>query len=65
MCFSDFNGDGRVDSGEAFIAYEIWEDVKNHPGCTVYHPRKRRKLSGVEVFAILAIAYEILKLLCR
>ena len=63
MYFSDFNGDGRVDSGEAFIAYEIWEDIKDHPGCAIFHPRKRRKWSGVEVFAILAVVYEILKLL--
>ena len=51
----DFNGDGKVDTGEQFIGYQIFQDVtKEHKAPT------HRKLDGFEIFLLILFAYWIL-----
>ncbi len=59
----DSNHDGKVDLGEEYIGYQIYEDMNDHPRFVTNHAGKHRKPDGVEIFAVIVIAYEIIKLL--
>lgn len=57
----DFNGDGRTDAGEEFMAYQIYEDMteKADPSPLRTSPRVK-KLDGCDIFIIILFAYQIL-----
>ena len=62
----DFNGDGKTDLGEEYIAYKIYEDCTKDVGSSSspqFSPRTR-KLSGTDIFCIVVFAYAILKAFC-
>lgn len=61
--FLDFNGDGKVDSGESFIGYQIYQDVTKTSKQPQHHTPTRRKLDGFDIFIILLLAFEVLKLI--
>jgi len=52
----DFNGDGKVDTGEQFIGYQIFQDVTGQNHNTPTH----RKLDGFEIFLLILFVYWIL-----
>lgn len=51
----DFNGDEKVDTGEQFVGYQIFQDVTKE-----YRSPVHRKLDGFEIFLIILFAYWIL-----
>ena len=52
----DFNGDGKVDTGEQFVGYQIFQDVIGQRQSAPVH----RKLDGFEIFLLILFAYWIL-----
>ena len=64
----DFNGDGKTDSGEQFIGYEIYRDITGSKGLSGKQPSARRtqantKIDGFTVFIIILIAWQVLNLI--
>ena len=60
MCdeFFDFNGDGKVDPGEEFCAYMMFEECmkeENEPEVGTSYGRPKRGISGWEWFGIILL----------
>ena len=65
--FFDFNHDGRTDPGEQYVAYKVFEDCTKDSGGTSGSPppvAQDRRLSGFDIFIIILLGYEVLKLIC-
>lgn len=65
--FFDFDQNGKVDPGEQYVAYRIFEDCTKDSGGTFSYPSpvvRGRKLSGFDIFIIILLGYEVLKLIC-
>jgi hypothetical protein len=65
--FFDFDQNGKVDLGEQYAAYRIFEDCTKDSGGTFNSPSpvvRGRKLSGFDIFLIVLLVYEVLKLIC-
>ena len=65
--FFDFNNDGHVDPGEQYMGYKVFEDCTKDSGGTFGSKSpvvRGRKLSGLDIFLIVLLAYEVLKLIC-
>ena len=65
--FFDFDQNGKVDPGEQYVAYKIFEDSTKDSGGTFSNPLpvvRGRKLSGFDIFLIVLLVYEVLKLIC-
>ena len=56
----DFNGDGRTDSGEQFIDYQIFNDTTNSTSRPTAHGRR---LDGWEKFCIALLIWQVISLL--
>ena len=57
----DFNGDGKNDTGEHFIGYEIYEDVTGNTGNRF--PRQTNKTDGFTIFIIAIIVWQVLSII--
>ena len=59
----DMNGDGHTDTGEEFMAYQLFEDMTEKkiasPSTSFERPRAR-KLDGFEIAIIILFAFQIL-----
>jgi len=65
--FFDFDQNGKVDPGEQYVAYKIFEDSTKDSDGTFSNPSpvvRGRKLSGFDIFIIILLGYEVLKLIC-
>ena len=65
--FFDFDRNGKVDPGEQYVAYRIFEYSTKDSGGTFSNPSpvaRGRKLSGLDIFIIVLLCYEVLKLIC-
>ncbi len=57
----DFNNDGKTDSGEHFIGYQIFKDTtKGSSGS-----RRGHKIDGFDVVIIVAVIWGILNLISK
>ena len=54
----DFNEDGKTDTGEQFIGYEIYKDVTSN--FNIGTSRPVRKLDGITIFIIVILLWQVL-----
>ena len=59
MSFMDLNGDGRMDLGEQFIGYRVFQETTCNKGNPPAHVSRIRKPDGFELFILILLAYEI------
>ena len=58
--FMDFNEDGKVDSGEEFIGYQIYKDMTKEGGEQHHKVKYNGHLGWYEIFMIVLFAYVLL-----
>lgn len=57
----DFNGDGKIDTGEQFVGYQLFQDMTDgNQGEQQFHAARSGKLDGFEIFILILLAYQVL-----
>ncbi len=56
----DMNWDGKIDSGEEFMAYQVFENMTESKSPVPMYRGGKRKLDGFEIIIIILLAFQIL-----